>query len=329
MGVPGMPHKGYIQFFRESTWKTAPTITKRLPYISCVTTPDIRPLKSNTLNNVLSRTAQYAGPNVFRTTLVLEGWYEGLLLWLDMLMGTDTYGANGATTTGANPYVHTYIEREFLNSMTVEIIEGNIPANQCQRLRGAKVVSGRLRWEAGFGDGAIGTLTLELLSPIYETGQAVTGSLTAVSPLPILFHEGSTMDDGTADAAAEIVMRSAEIMIRNPVAERFAIGSAVILEPLRNDFLVVTAAFRKEFQTKLLMDAVNAFTAGSPKLVFGSSASKRITFDIGTARITEYNHPVSGRDLIVQDVTWEAERDGTNLSALKLTVENTQATITT
>ena len=87
---------------------------------------------------------------------------------------------------------------------------------------------------------------------------------------------------------------------------------------------------KKEFQTKLLLDAFTAFTAVSPGLIFGTTVNKRMTISIpGIAQITEYNHPIPGAGLIMQDVTWEAYRPNSVPGPLSWVVENTQATILT
>jgi hypothetical protein len=330
MGDPARGHLSYLQFGREAVAGTAVPATHRLPFIGNVVTPDIGFIVSDLLDNNVDRVGFYQGGQAFPFTIEGELWYEGLLLILDGLFGTATFAANGGTTTGANPYVHTFIERALLNSYTFQFIDGNVPASQCQRITGAKLVGITIKCVAGRTNDAIGKFTIEGFATGYSAGQTPTGALSAVAALPVLFHEASTVDDGTADAASLIAMKDFELSMTSPVdRDRHYMGSVSPLEALRNDFVDVTFKFKKEFQSTTLLAAGLAFTSGSPKLVFGSSASKRLTFDIGSAKIKTYTHPVNGYGIIMQNCEWKAFKDPTNLSALKVVVENTQATITT
>jgi hypothetical protein len=330
MGTPGRGHVSYLQFGRETVAGTPVAATRRIPFISNVVTPDIGFIESDLLDNSVSRSNFYQGGQGFPFTIEGETWYEGLLLLIDGLMGTATFGANGGTTTGTNPYVHTFIERALLNSYTFELIDGDIETTKCQRLAGAKLIGITVRCVAGRGNDAICKFTIEGFATGYATNITPTTSLTSVAALPVLYHEATTVDDGTADAASLIRMRSFELALTNEVdKERFYMSAINPDEPIRNNFLDVTFRAVKELQSKTLLDAALAFTSGSPKLVFGSAASKRITFDIGSAKIRSYTHPVNGYGIILQNVEWRAFKDPTNLSALKIIVENTQATITT
>lgn len=334
MGTPGRGHRSYLQFGREATYGTAVAATHRVPILRSSVVPQIGVhrsglLQRGTVTAARNRSDQYQGPIFYRSTIELELWYEGLLLILDGIMGTSTFGANGGVTTGANPYAHNWAaNREFLNSYTMELIEGNIPSSACQRLVGAKMDAAIIR---GSVSDVVCRLTLEVMSKFYQTNQTPTGGLNAVTALPVLFHEASTVDDGTADAAADVRMKNFEVTLRNHLTERHYVGSVNTDEPHANDFVEAMFRFKKEFQTRTMLDAVNAFTAGTPSLVFGSTASKRFTIQTGggDAQITEYNHPIEGAGIIEQDVTWDTDSAQGIGCQIQIIAENTQATITT
>ena len=329
MGLPGRGHKGYIQFGREPTWGVGTPSTHRIPYVSCDTRPQGGFIRSEMMNLSRWRHGIYKGPKLYRVTVVLELWFEGMLQIIDLIQGTSTYGSNGGTTTGANPYVHTFLGKDILNSYSIEIIEGNIPSGKCQLLTGCKIDTATLAGASGFGSDGICRLTLNALAKSYDPDQDPTASLNPVTALPVLFHEISSVLDGTADATADKVLKSFEISWNNHLAERLSTSDS-ILEPVPEAVLDFTIKLQKEFQTKTLLAAYNAFTSGQPSIVFGNSASKRITVSIpGTANITEYNHPISGGGLIMQDVTWEAFRPNNVNGPVTVVVENTQATILT
>lgn len=337
MGVPAIGHRGWIQFGRESTYGTAATVTHRIPFVSCDTRPVGGTIDSEMMNNQRWLHGIYQGPRYYETTLVVELWYAGMLLLLDGFMGTATYGSNGGTTTGANPYAHTITQQDLLNSFTFQIIEGKVPATTCQRLLGSKIDRAEISGSKGSGSDAIVRLTLTLLSQSYQTNQAITGSLNAVTALPVLFHEmqgALAFLDGTADATADKVLQSFTVSINNHLARRQHSTAATILEPLAEAFCEVEIRLTKEFQTVAMLDAYNAFTAAvatEPTLVFGALSSKRFTISTpGTANIVTYGHPIPGPGIIMQEVTWKGFRANPGgAGPLQLLVENTQATITT
>lgn len=334
MGLPGRAHRGYIQFGREATWGTAATVTHRIPFVSCDTKQIGGTIDSEMMNGSRWLHGIYQGPRYVETTLVVELWYAGMLLLIDgILGGANAFGSNQGSTTGANPYTHTFLGGDILNSYTFEIIEGEIPsAVKCQRLVGAKIDSFELTGERGTGAGAICRATIRLLAKSYLSNVDVTGSLSAVTAIPVLFHEMNVLD-GLEPSATEVVVSSFTVSINNHLARRQGNGTVFILEPVPEAFAEISIRLTKEFQTRLMLDAFNAFTAATatqPTLIFGNSITKRITIaSPGTAVIPEYGHPINGPGIIMQEVTWKHFRPNSAAGPLSIVVENQQATITT
>ncbi len=322
MAGESLGHKSYLQWAREATWGTAVASTRRGGLIESTPTLQTGVILDPTLDNSVSRTAQYQGRRRVRARIRTRLDYESYGLFWDSLFGTASFGSLGASTTGAGPYVHTLTEKSILNSLAIQAIEGDIPTGKCSVLEGAKFTGVRISGEQGDGERGLCYCEWDVTAEDYAEDQTPTGALTALTAVPVLTQEATTQDDGTADT---VKLRSFEITIRNPVEEEGALGQVQIEEPFRNDFLEIKAVFRKIYKTKTLHAAARAFTVGSPKLVFGSAATKRITFDIGTANIEVYQHPVRGYGVVLQEVTWNAIKDVTNASALKMTIENNQA----
>jgi hypothetical protein len=330
MGTPAQGHKSYLQFGREAVYGTGVAATHRLGFVSSGVEPEIGIVRDNTLNNQVVRSSIYPVGQRARGQIEMVLDYDGLLLLFDGAFGTATFAANGGTTSGTGPYTHTFTERSLLNSYTIEIVEGNVPANKCQRLIGAKIFGFTIRGEAGQGDGALVRVVWDVLAKEKQTDQTPTASLTAVARSSVLFHQAATINDGTADAAADVRMRSFEINLGSPVHDdRFYLGSTTIDEPIRSDFVAPTMRFVKEFHTKTLIDAMKAGTTGNPALGF-NSGTDWITLQMDTAKATTYTHPISGYGIITQEVTWEGLlTDAATDFGLKMTVINDQATIVT
>lgn len=329
MGTPGRGHKSYIQIGREATWGTAVAATHKIPIVSCDTKPVGGTIDSEMMNGFRWLFGIYQGPVFYETTIVMELWYEGMLLFLDGLQGTLTYGANGGTTAGSNPYTHTFNGLDVLNSYTVEIIEGNIESAKCQRLVSSKIDTAVISGAKGSGSDGICRLTLTLISKSYQTDQTPTAALNSITPLPVMFHEIATVTDGSGDSAADVVLQSFSVSINNRLARRQT-TSVNILEQVPEGFLEVLVRFSKELHTSTALDAFNAFTSGTPGLVFGSSSSKRITISTqGTANLVSYGHPIAGAGIIMQEMEWKAFRASSSFGPLRIVVENTQATVTT
>lgn len=167
------------------------------------------------------------------------------------------------------------------------------------------------------------TLTLSAAATATVSGSLSASFLTMQAPsvLPVLYHQGVTIDDGTADTPR---IRSFEVTLESPHAEdRFYLGSVNIDEPLRSDFLTARWRLTQEFSTKTQFDAARAFTEGSPKLLFrhttdiGSGNFREFELRSNRANLVEFSNPVEGYGVLISTATWEAfYDDATDLSAL-------------
>jgi hypothetical protein len=178
---------------------------------------------------------------------------------------------------------------------------------------------------------AVGTVTLSApANGSLVTATAVFSTLQAPSLLPVLYHQAITADDGTADAASSVRIRSFEVTLENPHAEdRFYLGSLNIDEPIRQDFLTARWRLTQEFTTKAQFDAARAFTQGSPQFLFrhatdlGGTNFREFELRSNKANLVEFSAPIEGYGIILSTATWEAfYDDATDLSALVARTRN-------
>lgn len=326
MASPGVGAKSYMQFARETVWGTAVAATKRIGIVRHSIKPVMKQVRSNLL------TGSYIKSNIFNVMESAEGQietymtYNDLLLFIDCCMGSAAFAANGGATTGTNPYTHVFTDaREFHNSLTIELIEGDIPATKCQRVLGAKIVGLTIRGEAA----DLVNVVFDVVGKQKQTNQTPTPALTANTPINILTAHGTTVADGSGDAAADQILASFEFMVRSGVQKRERCGSAFIFEPIRDGDTVATMKFRREFRTRTAMDAYIAGTSQNPSVVFASSPSS-LTFQMDASKIVNYDHGVDGFGIMFVEHELESILTaGVPDFGAKITVVNAQATITT
>jgi len=321
MPTPGMGHKSYIQIGEESTFGTAVAATQRLEVISMDINPVIGVIPDPSLNNQQSRRALYQGGLLYRGKIVTRANYEGggFHQLLKAAMGS-------LVTTGAGPFTHTFKEAASPPSDTIEMIEGDIPAGQEQELVGSIVTGFTFRIGSGLGADAMGRFEFDFLAKDKVSGQTPTAALTAPATEPVLFHQATTIDEGSDDTAANIRVRSVELTLTNPYADdRFYQGSINIDQPIRNDFLIARWRFEQEFITKVLFDRAKAFTTANLNLIY-TQAANTLTFRSNKAQLVEYGNPIEDYGIIKATATWEAFYDATDASALVIVLVNDTAT---
>ena len=334
MASPGLGYKSYFQFGRESTWNTAATVNKRLPML-----PGAQPraehgrIISPALDGKMNPVNIYVGGKRSRLTVEFELTYTGFLLMLDGMMGTATYGSNGGSTSGVNPYTHTFRQKEFLNSYTLELGMGDIPTGKVERILGAKIAEASFRCTGSLdSQDAIVTARLTFVGGTYAANVSATGSLSAATPDPVIYAHCSTDTDGSGDSSSDVELLGFELTIRNKLRDGFILdstGSGVTNEPIRSGKTEITLQLTQEFRTKTALDSFwLTYAAAAPSLVF-TSGSKTITFTLPSAFLTTHpEHDPASDEIMVQTLNWRGLDDGSNNSALTVIVVNAQSSIT-
>lgn len=308
--------KGYAQFAREATWATAVAATHRIGFEECTLNaePGIAESKmmvAGTLGGVgWMDDAANAGIEVVGNRaagrLVMPMDYNGLLQFIDMIMGTATYGSYGAAVTGGGPYTHTWaLEREFLNSMTIQLGEGGVNVSTAGKYLGMKAVGLNLSCKAGLGDAGIARLAVDFVGQQRSADATPTAGQTAIARLPIYFSHLSASDNGLSTTP---VWDSLELDIRPTIAAVPGMGSAYIQEPLRAGKIAVTLKIVQRFIGNSALVAYQAGTliTGAPSFTF-SSGSYSFAVVLNKSKIITRPAPVFGLGgLMMEEVTYKA-----------------------
>lgn len=322
----GKGHDSYLQIGREATWGTDVAATRRFNVLSCDFQPVAGKVRSDVLTDQRTRPAIYAGPSLARASFELEAEFEGQLHIWDAAFGTATFGSDGATVSGTNPYTRTYILRELINSYTLEAIT-NIPSGKCDQIVGAKL--NRLRFSGTPGlEAPPCKLVTEWIGKAYSNNVTPTAGLSPNSPLPIMAGHVSTgtVDVGTADAAGTERLKSWEFTLDNKLVERYY-GAATIDEPLTDEYAEQTVKWSMEFTTKTAIDEYLAHTQGTLLLNF-TSGTKQFQLQINKGYIvTPVGRPIDRWGILKQEFTVEPIHDSVSVSGIAAVFINAEATI--
>lgn len=325
----GVGHDCYIQFGREATYGTAVAATRRFNVVSAEMQGERGKVRTDAITDTRNRKDIFSGPQSGKLSLSLEADYEGQLHLWDALMGTATYGSNGGTATGTNPYTWTFIQRMLFSSYTIQLTT-NIPSGKCDRLSGAKLESVKLSGSGGMDVKPL-KLDMEFHGTKVETNQTPTGALTANAALPIMFHHCDTanFDSGTADSAGTERLRGFELSIKNNLALGRFYGADTRDEPLGDDFAETQLKWTLEFGSKTAIDEYLANTSGAPIIKFAAptgTKSLQISMPAGYI-VTPIGRPVDRYGILTQEFTYEAVHNTGISSGVGITVINSESTI--
>lgn len=325
----GLGHDAYLQIGREATWGTTVSATRRFNIVSGTMNGERAKVRTDALTAFRNRSAIYAGPQIGRSAVSLEADYEGQLHLWDAVLGTATFGSNGMTVTGANPYTWAGIQRNLFSSYAMQLMT-NIPSGKCDKLLGAKLNKFTLSGSTGFDSKPL-KMDLEFVGSAVTTNVATTGTPTANAALPIMMHHVDTANfkSGNADAAGSERLRSFELSITNGLAEYFY-GADTIQEPLADEFATTQLKWTIEFGTQTALDEYLANTQGAPIIKFAAptgTKSLQISMPKGYI-VTPIGRPVNRYGLLTQEFTYEAIHDSGTVSGVAITIVNAEATLT-
>lgn len=330
MAIPGQGHLAYLQFGKESAYGGGATPTSKVELINWDVPADIGLIRDPSLWNNPARRKVYPGPLAFRGTFTVRCGFDGVL---EILRGC--MGSYSASTVETGVRDHVFKQISLLPSYEMQVSLGDITAGTVFRLRGAKFIGATFAVTAG--DGEDGLLTLEVTVHAKECtpGQTPTGAAAFPAFVDaVLYHQAITVDDGTADAASSIRVRSLRVALDQPHNERRDyMGARTPDEPLRSGHLVPTWTLEQEFITLTKHNAVVGATEGSPRFVFqhpttiGVSSKREFEIRSGSAVLSGYKNPIEDYDVVMEEATWEAYHDATDASALYVRVRNTEAAL--
>lgn len=329
---PGLGLKSSLQIGVEATYAAATTAaTAHIEIISANLDPDLGSIPDPSLYDGVSRRGFFQGGQKVTGRILIRSNYGGggngcLGRLIRAAMGDPV-----ATSGSAPSIIHTYKESATPKSLSLELIEGDIPTGKCKLVKGCIVTDMVIRGTAGQGEDAMLQFEFGIAGKSITTNATPTSSpaLLPYPPVsPMLFHQsGIVTDDGSGDTQANQRVRSFELTYTNNYdLDRFYFGSLTPDQPLRNDFVSCRWRFTSEFADINALNRANTWTPAAPagttpkvKVVSGTDS-----FEIRSenARIVEYGNPIEGYGALVMNITHEAWRGANDLSALVAVLTN-------
>src|SRR5688500_12627417 len=235
-------------------------------------------------------------------SITMDGATTGFGRWVKHLLG------GTPVITGAGPYTHVYPLGDLSGkSMCVQKVLRDAASTEIEafNFHGVKVLSG----EFSISVGQILQLAVELDSEDVDT---TTAGAAASYTNPTLFNfMGGTLNVGGSAVAS---VTDAKVKVTNNLkTDRYYLGSAGLkAEPIDQDFPTVEGSLSAEFiSSATFYDRFAADSAAALSLVFVSGTSS-LTISVPEVRFTGGTPTVGGPDVIVADVPFEGQYDGTN-----------------
>jgi hypothetical protein len=236
-------------------------------------------------------------------SITMEVATTGFGRWFEHLLG-GTPGIVG----GAPPYTHTYALGNLAGkSLTIQKVLRDTASTEIEafNFHGCKILSG----EFSISVDQILQLAVEIDAEDVDTS---TAGAAASYTNPTLFNfQGGTLNVAGAPVAS---VTDASIKITNNLkTDRYYLGSAGLkAEPIDNDFPTVDGSLSAEFiSSATFYDRFAADSAALLSLVFTSGTSS-LTISVPEVRFTGGTPTVGGPDVVVADVPFEGQYDGTN-----------------
>ena len=326
----GIGPKVKVQFKREAAWANGGYTSDHCISVEDVafeTKPDIAESANMPAANATSQPWMVDNDNagLVITTEKTDGQlttpldYEGLLQFIDMMYGTATFGTYGGDVSGS--YVHAFTEKEFLNSMQMEVFEGGVVAGKCSLVVGVKARQMTITGKAVAGEGNILKLVMDLVAQKKTPNSTPSATLnTTVARVPVCMVDMTTGLDGTGDSP--IVIRSFELTMKPTIVDKtHQGGSKYIREPIRVGLIDTRLKITREYSSDTPVTKLIAGTTGAPQLTFTKGAK---IFDISMpyAKLMSASQPKPTlSDVMTQDLEWKAQWK--NNYGCAITVTNT------
>lgn len=333
MANPFFVWGAYVQFGRDATWGTFPTITKAIPVYNYTVKSLGARLRPNLLTGSIAQPDLVVGMDACQLEMSLPVTYPDLMLIWDAIMGTATYGSNGGSSAGSLPYTHTWAGfLNLMNSLSFELVDQ--PSSKCVRAIGMKVQKATLKCSAGLDvDDQIMRMDLTMIGYSMTENQSPTGSLSQSTFTPVL-QKHCTVQTDIGNTVTTASTLDWELVIDTGVKERpFLEGLGNIGEPQRSMRPQWTLTMDREYQSRTLDQQ---FLANGGQLVtttYSISSSYVLTFSNFFGKMETYpERPIDGssgwaRQKVV--LTGQGDYANGNTRTLDLALTNLQATITT
>lgn len=233
-------------------------------------------------------------------SITMEVATTGFSRWFKHLLG------GTPVVTGAGPYTHTHALGDLTGkSLTIQKVLRDTASTEIEafNFHGCKILSG----EFSISVDQILQLAVEIDAEDVDT---TTAGAAASYTNPVLFNfQGGVLNVGGSPVAQ---VTDASIKITNNLkTDRYYLGSAGLkAEPIDNDFPTVEGSLSAEFiSSATFYDRFAADSAAALSLVFTSGTSS-LTISVPEVRFTGGTPTVGGPDVVVADVPFEGQYDG-------------------
>jgi hypothetical protein len=168
-----------------------------------------------------------------------------------------------------------------------------------------------------------------------RTKEIAATALTLSNPRGVLYKHAVTVDDGSADAAADVRVRGWGIDLISPLTrDRFYFSNQPYSDQwLRDKMFRAEWTFEQEWQTQTQYDNFIANADLSPKMVFegpetiGASGKRSISIESNKTRIMDLSPPTDKFGVLVKTLKQQALYNVADLSGVIVIVKSTEATI--
>lgn len=321
-----MQFLGQLDFGEETTWGTAATPNRSLPFTEggLQANPEQLAGESIISGALYRRNSQRALGNMIAGGSLQFGelYSAPLALLLKYMLG------KYAGVSGPGPYTHTIEPGAIYDS-------GSEPADtpigltvqQSPVTPGGTVTPltflGCLisRWEIGLAANAKATLGIEVVAQDVDDTPALATPTYTSGAAPFIYHQGSLQ---VASVAQKV--RSITLTGEHPLAERFNVGSRLRDKPVTTGMPTVTGNIEVEFVDKTYYNRVLNQDHVELQLVL-SNGTDTLTL---TSKVVFTSDPVPGitdKGLIVQTLPFEADADTADTDAISATLVNSESSL--
>lgn len=331
MATPADGHKGYFQIGKAATWGTPATITNKWDFLDESIELDVDTIEDDALWGNVDARAAYQGSRFVKGSISFKVTFEGVMELLRGVLGT--YPAPTTVETGVRDHL-IKSGADTLPFYTGQIVKGNVPAGKCWSIDTFKMVSLSLEGSNQTGMAGVVKATLGIIGRDLDTNATPTAIGSFPSLFPVKFDQQITTDDGTADATADVAVRSWKLDIDQPHTDRERIyGALLISEPMRKGRPSYTWSMTQEFQTRTQLAALQAGTSGSPRFVYqhpttiGVSSKREFELRMNEAKLISTSVPTPGPGTLIATSVWKAFYDATDTAALVARFRNTEVAL--
>lgn len=298
---------------KETTPGTGVTVTNFQPLVSESMTNELERLEAEGIiagRRFLDSTQWNGGNNTVGGDVALELYDRGMGPLWEACLG-------GHSVTGSGPYEHVFVPGD-LPAYTVQIGRPDVSGTvRPFTYAGSKAAS----WELACEAGSVATFAITWVSMSETTGTALASASYTADRHLLKFNHGSVEVGGTV-----LKVKSATVSGDNGLdVDRRFLGSGNIAEPLEAGLRMVEGTLEVEFTSlaeytryiagdELALEL--AFTLGDYSLLVESN----IRYDGATPN-------VGGKEIVQQSLPFKAIGDGTDASAITVTMTSPDATI--